>query len=69
LTLIERPAAASNGWRNLKLTRAAPPDAKRTKRTWWLGWNGERLARNNDARWLSKREPETYEWIISTLTR
>jgi hypothetical protein len=28
------------------------------KANWWLGWNGERLARNHDVRLLYEHNPE-----------
>ena len=37
------------------------------KANWWLGWNGERLARNHDARLLYENNPEIFEWVVSTL--
>jgi hypothetical protein len=37
------------------------------KRNWWLGWNGERLAKNRDAVLLFKHEPEIYQWVINIL--
>jgi hypothetical protein len=30
------------------------------KANWWLGWNGERLARNHDARLLYENNPEVF---------
>jgi hypothetical protein len=32
------------------------------KANWWLGWNGERLARNHHAGLLYENNPEVFEW-------
>jgi hypothetical protein len=63
-TLYDRPRHANGGWRSLKLT--CPTRQK--KRAWWLGWNGERLARNHDAGLLADHEPEIYRWVIQCLS-
>ena len=66
-TLYELPDGA-NGWKNLKLVKHEPGRRKwGTKRNWWLGWNGERLARKRDAEILAKYNPELEAWVIETL--
>jgi hypothetical protein len=62
-TLFERPACHKNGWLSLKLIASG----RRRKRNWWLGWNGDRLARNSDAGRLQDQEPEIYDWVIAAL--
>jgi hypothetical protein len=52
------------GFRQFKLVSKQPMH----KVNWWLGWNGERLARNHDARLLYENNPEVFEWVVSTLT-
>jgi hypothetical protein len=61
--LYRRPHRSNDSWISLKLIR---PLGK--KRNWWLGWNGERLAKNHDAMLLFKHEPEIYQWVINTLS-
>jgi hypothetical protein len=56
----------SGEWRSLKLVLCDDQQIKK-RRNWWLGWNGERLARNEDARNLSKRNPAIYAWVVETL--
>jgi hypothetical protein len=55
--------AGSNGWTSLKLE--AP--GRRPKRSWWLGFNGGRLARNHDAALLERHQPDIYAWVLRTL--
>jgi hypothetical protein len=57
---------SSNEWRTLKLIRLGAPRDQR-KRNWWLGWNGERLADNADARLLAEHHPRLARWVITTL--
>jgi hypothetical protein len=61
--LFERPDKASPPWRSLKLIRTD----KGPKKNWWLGWNGERLAVNNDQRKLAEHHPDIEAWVIETL--
>lgn len=56
--------AAADGWRSLKLVL----NGKSKKRTWWLGWNGDRLSRNADTRLLATDHPQIHEWVISILS-
>lgn len=66
--LFDRPSAARNGWRSLKLVRVnARPHEKRQKLNWWLGWNGERLSRSSDAESLKEEHPALYDWVIGAL--
>jgi hypothetical protein len=37
------------------------------KQTWYLGWNGKRLAKNHDTDLLHKHEPEVFNWVRSIL--
>jgi hypothetical protein len=62
--LFDRPDFAQGEWRSLKLERT---DSKGQKRNWWLGWNGERFARNADAGKLAEHHPDVYDWVISSL--
>ncbi len=52
------------GFRQFKLVSKQPMH----KANWWLGWNGERLARSHDVRFLHEHNPEVYDWVVSTLT-
>lgn len=56
-------------WAALKLVRLDGP-----KKAWWLGWNGERLARNSDTELLEQYHPDVAEKVrvaaqASILTR
>ena len=59
--LLERPSR-SLAWRNLKLVRDPREVAKQN--TWSLGWNGERLADNTDAKRL---HPVVRQWVICSV--
>jgi hypothetical protein len=48
------------GWLN-RLTIA--PDGRR----FYISFNGSRLARNDDAKRLARRNPAVMAWIVSTL--
>jgi hypothetical protein len=61
--LFERVGKSGGGWRSLKLVRAG----RHKKRNWWLGWNGERLARSSDAGKLYAHHGEVYEKILKYL--
>jgi hypothetical protein len=63
-TLFERTGAGANGWRSFKLIREG---RGLKKRNWWIGWDGDRLARTADAGKLREHEPEIYDWMISQL--
>jgi hypothetical protein len=76
--VAERPGWAlydrqhpSNGWRNFKLVAATPKGKARArarrKRSWWLGFNGERLARNIDAGLLALHQPQIHRWVLDEL--
>lgn len=52
-----------NGWRSFYFHA---PD-RTSKSTWWIGWNGTRLARNYDAGRLAEHAPELYAWVVATL--
>jgi hypothetical protein len=63
-TLLDRPWAARNGWRNLKLIST---NRRRKKRNWWFGWNGQRLAESRDVVLLKEHLPDVYDWVIAEL--
>jgi beta-lactamase class D len=63
-TLYERTGKAGSDWRSLKLIRTG---GRGRKRNWWLGWNGERLARCHDAENLAEHNPEILQWVIDSL--
>ena len=49
-------------WHSFKLERLGP-QKRYEKSNWWVGHNGQRLARNRDAGFLRQHEPETYAWV------
>jgi hypothetical protein len=51
-------------WRNLKLERRP---AHGGKNNWWLGWNGERLARRKDSGLLAEHHPPVFAWVVDRL--
>lgn len=61
--LFEREDKAMPPWRNFKLIRTN----NGPKKNWWLGWNGERLAVNNDQRKLAEHHPDIEDWLIEIL--
>jgi len=67
--LIERVGRHAPPWYSYKLVCPKRPGGKTTKRNWWLGWNGERLARNKDAAQLAKHFPDIYEQVQTILRR
>jgi len=52
----------SRSWCSFKLTKKGRR-RRGKRRSWWLGHNGERLARNSDAGSLHEHEPEAYVWV------
>jgi hypothetical protein len=51
----------NNDWLGLKLDapyRAKKPGQKKLKRSYWTGWNGERLARSRDTGILAEFDPD-----------
>jgi hypothetical protein len=50
--LYERRDRSTAEWTNLKLVHSGD---NHRKKYWWLGWNGERLARSTDAARLPRR--------------
>jgi hypothetical protein len=64
-TLYEREGCSTAQWRSLKLVREPRKAGKQN--AWWLGWNGERLARNTDTKKLAKHHPEVLQWVIDEL--
>lgn len=63
--LYLRVADSSSQWQSLKLVHPEPTDRKAN---YWLGWNGERLAKNADAACLSGHRPRLYSWVVERLT-
>lgn len=63
--LFIRAGKSTPQWTSLKLLRRSPGKAR--KNAFWLGWNGERLARNHDSILLADRHPGTHDWVISRL--
>jgi hypothetical protein len=57
--LYLRAAKDADDWSSFKLEARPSP---RHKANWWLGCNGERLARNRDAQLLAKHEAAGYAW-------
>lgn len=49
-------SASTPEWASLKLVRL---DKSARKQTWWLGWNGERLAHSKDGAVLEQHDPDT----------
>jgi hypothetical protein len=70
--LLERPTKHLPPWQSFKLVFSDPHRDRRRrqpKHTWWLGHNGERLARNTDAGHLAAHYPEIYAWVLAELQR
>jgi len=67
--LIERVGKHAPPWYSYKLACPKRPGGRTTKKSWWLGWNGERLARNRDAGLLAKHFPDIYEQVQAILRR
>jgi hypothetical protein len=64
-TLYERRGCSTAWWLSLKLARHPREAGKQN--AWWLGWNGERLARNTDTKKLAERLPGIERWVIDSL--
>lgn len=67
IELWEFPKKSKNNWRNYYMRLKQPKNSARVKRTWWFGWNGERLSRCRDVKLLKTHRPETYQWIEGVL--
>ncbi len=67
--LYEFPDKASGDWRSLYLRLKQEPASGRTKRVWWLGWNGHRLSRNRDVVHLMAQHPGMHRWVIEVLSQ
>ncbi|GFO81786.1 MAG: hypothetical protein A49_14130 [Methyloceanibacter sp.] len=65
--LFEFPGRTSRGWRGLYLRLVNSGPNPQTKRVWWLGHDGTRLARNTDAKKLAGADLQTYHWVDETL--
>jgi hypothetical protein len=63
--LFEPKPAGADGWRNLRLIRTG--NGKFRKRSWWLGWNGERMSDSRDAKILKEHYPEVYAAVIEVV--
>lgn len=59
MVLLERLGKSLNEWANVVLRRPAKRGAV-PKRSWYLGHNGLRFARNSDADRLAEFHPEIY---------
>jgi hypothetical protein len=57
------------GWRNFHLQAPwhSPWCRTRPRSTFWLGWNGERLARCTDQAALATSHPALHQWTIDAL--
>jgi hypothetical protein len=64
-TLYERRGCSTAQWHSLKLVRH--PRKAGEQNCWFLGWNGERLARSTDAGKLAERLPGIERWVIDVL--
>ena len=67
--LYIHPERSGNGWVNLKLVDTISQRRPNYKRTYYLGWNGERFARNPDFHELIKRMPSHYAAIDQKLIK
>ncbi len=66
--LYHRYTKTKNGWHSLYLARLQGLGMPRLKKgRYWLGWNGDRLARNRDAGLLEEHHPDIAEWVRETL--
>jgi hypothetical protein len=63
-TLFEVVDRSCNGWKSLHLRRSG---ARLPKGSWWLGWNGERLARNHDLAVLAEHHEDVLRWVCEVL--
>jgi len=55
----------ANGWRSLKLKLRGR--GKIPKRNWWIGFNGERFARNHDLGVLARHNPDVLAWVLAAV--
>ena len=69
MELWEFPKKERMGWKNFYMRLKRPKNNVRAKRTWWFGWNGERLSRCRDAKLLKPHQPETYRWLEGVLKK
>ena len=67
--LYIRPKLSGDGWVNLKLVDTVSERRPNYKRAYYLGWNGERFARNLDLPELIKRMPTHFAAIHQKLTK
>jgi hypothetical protein len=65
--LVELMELRRGGWRSLKLYRKRRRSADVKKRTWRMGWNGERFAHNRDTGLLAEHHSERFKWIETHL--
>lgn len=66
-TFWEFSKKSDTDWRNFYMRLKKPAKNVQLKRAWHLGWNGERLAKNRDAKLLKTHRPETYKWVEEVL--
>ncbi|WP_155255193.1 hypothetical protein [Bradyrhizobium elkanii] len=67
LQLFNRDFADKGEWRSLRLIKGGRKSRRVPKRSFWLGWNGQRLARNHDTGVLAEHYPEIYDWVVAEL--
>ena len=65
--IFDRPGAARGGWRSIVIRAPFRPSRKTgRKANFWIGWNGERVSTNADARRLEKHG-EVFKRVVETL--
>lgn len=62
--LFIRNGRGSDGWESLKLVHMTGRKGAMPKRSFFLGFNGHRLAGNRDATILHKHYPELAAWVL-----
>ncbi len=63
----EFPKRAAGGWKTFNLQIKHPSKNRKIKRSWWFGWNGERLSKNKDMGLLNNHKPKVYQWVEEVL--
>lgn len=66
-TLFEFPGRGSPPWTSLKLDSRIARRAPGLLRSYWLGWNGERLADSSEARRLADERPDLHRLVVDEL--
>lgn len=65
-SLYHRAFADKTPWRSLYLRRTGRRRDGVPKHSYWLSWNGERLARSRDAGILLEHNPDVFAWVGTT---